>query len=414
MPSFVLPSRPSTDQLKRQARELRQSYLDADTAARDRVEPYRSLLPSDAGGLTLTDAKLVLAREYGFESWPKLKHHVAELRGGYDELGRFMDLVRSGEADHAKFIADHGFATSIVRAGLQVDLHVAARFDLLERLISLLEEDPARVHSRDEAGLTPLHWTGSTRVWQVLVHNYGAELEARDTPCGATPAQWAVVDHRPDVARALIADGAQSDPVLLCGLNMVDELSAALRETPGFRGSFELDRIPGGGVYARALGERTTLLHVAAHFGIDGVIRMLLDEGADPEMTDASSATPLHRAAARGDMAIVSLLLERGASPSQADSAGATALHQAASSGHAAIAKLLLDQGASPGATKDDGSRPLDAAVDAATAAHHGPARRDGAVEIAEALVRAGVSVGAVTIPTGRDDLDAVIAGAAD
>ena len=137
MPSFVLPSRPSTDQLKRQARELRQSYLDADTAARDRVEPYRSLLPSDAGGLTLTDAKLVLAREYGFESWPKLKHHVAELRGGYDELGRFMDLVRSGEADHAKFIADHGFATSIVRAGLQVDLHVAARFDLLERLISV-------------------------------------------------------------------------------------------------------------------------------------------------------------------------------------------------------------------------------------------------------------------------------------
>jgi len=48
------------EQLKRQARELRQSYLDADATGRERVERFRSLLSGDA--LSLTDAKLVLAR----------------------------------------------------------------------------------------------------------------------------------------------------------------------------------------------------------------------------------------------------------------------------------------------------------------------------------------------------------------
>ena len=92
---------------------MRQSYLDADGAAQDRVEQFRPSLSSGPGTVTLTDAKFVLAREYGFESWPRLKHHVESLRGSYDELGNFLDLVRSGEADQANFIADHGFATTL-------------------------------------------------------------------------------------------------------------------------------------------------------------------------------------------------------------------------------------------------------------------------------------------------------------
>ena len=84
--SRVLPPRPNSEQLKRQARELRQAYLDGDDASRATVEGYRPLLSGDAASLTLTDAKLVIAREYGFEGWPKLKHHVESLRGNYEEL----------------------------------------------------------------------------------------------------------------------------------------------------------------------------------------------------------------------------------------------------------------------------------------------------------------------------------------
>ena len=75
---------------------------------------------------------------------------------------------------------------------------------------------------------------------------------------------------------------------------MVDELTAALQEAPGFCGPFELDSIPGGAVYARALTERTTLLHAAARN--EGVTRKLLDEGADPEATKGDGTRPLHAA----------------------------------------------------------------------------------------------------------------------
>lgn len=324
MPSLVLPSRPNMEQLKRQARELRQAYLDVDATGRERVERFRSLLSGDA--LSLTDAKLVLAREYGFESWPKLKHHVESSRGDYDELGRFMDLVRAGDADRAKLITDHHFALPMVRSGVQIDIHTAARLDLLERLVTLLEEDPECVHQRDEVGLTPLHLAASDRIRGALVNQYGADPTAVDERFGATPAQWAAVDHRSGVAANLLGEeGVAVDAVLLCALDMVEELRRMLPDVSRLQEAFDLQSIPGGGVYARVFGERTTLLHLAAYFGSEDVARLLLlDEGVDPEATDANGTTALQRAAARGLpgvaadrrrlAAVVTLLLERGAS----------------------------------------------------------------------------------------------------
>lgn len=53
-----LPARPSLEQLRKQAKERLKQLRANDPAA------------------TLADAQLALAREYGFESWPKLVHHV--------------------------------------------------------------------------------------------------------------------------------------------------------------------------------------------------------------------------------------------------------------------------------------------------------------------------------------------------
>ena len=287
MPTHVLPSRPSLDQLKRQARELRLSYLDGDEASRALVKPYRSLLAAEPDGLTLTDAKLVLSRGYGFESWPKLKHHVESLRANYAEMGDFMDLVRDRDSDRAKFIADHYFALPALRSGIQIDVHAAARLDLLERMMTLIEEDPARANQRDEAGLTPLHVAGTDRIRCALVYQYGADPAALDERYGATPAQWAAMDHRPAVAGTLLGEeGVHADIVMLCALDMYDEVKASLQDAPGFRQGLDLEHIPGGKVYARALGMRTTLLHAAVHFGSERVMRLLLDEGADLEATD--------------------------------------------------------------------------------------------------------------------------------
>jgi hypothetical protein len=65
-----LPARPSLEQLQKQAKELLRQYRAGDSAALERFRAVRS------GRVTLAGAQFVLAREYGFESWAKLKHYV--------------------------------------------------------------------------------------------------------------------------------------------------------------------------------------------------------------------------------------------------------------------------------------------------------------------------------------------------
>jgi hypothetical protein len=61
-PKRLLPERPSLEQLRKQAKEHLVTLRAADPSA------------------TLAIAQLALAREYGFDSWPKLVHHVESIR----------------------------------------------------------------------------------------------------------------------------------------------------------------------------------------------------------------------------------------------------------------------------------------------------------------------------------------------
>jgi hypothetical protein len=67
-----LPSRPDLSQQKKLAKELRKAFESGDSEARARV---RAVLP-DKRQITLADAQLVLAREYGFTNWAALKQHI--------------------------------------------------------------------------------------------------------------------------------------------------------------------------------------------------------------------------------------------------------------------------------------------------------------------------------------------------
>ena len=67
-----LPSRPSLGQLRKQAKELVQQLGIGDPAATDRLRKYKTNVSEPI----LADAQFVLAREHGFESWPKLVHHL--------------------------------------------------------------------------------------------------------------------------------------------------------------------------------------------------------------------------------------------------------------------------------------------------------------------------------------------------
>ena len=85
MPIKSLPSNPSLEHLKYQARDLLNALNqgNAEAFARAREFHPKFTRTSDdeirAAKLSLADAKLIIAREYGFDSWPKLKHHVQGL-----------------------------------------------------------------------------------------------------------------------------------------------------------------------------------------------------------------------------------------------------------------------------------------------------------------------------------------------
>jgi hypothetical protein len=78
MARHSLPERPDLDQLRRQAKELRRS---AQARDRDAIERLLRHADVDPATVTLSTAQLVIARELGFASWPRLTE-VLEMSPG--------------------------------------------------------------------------------------------------------------------------------------------------------------------------------------------------------------------------------------------------------------------------------------------------------------------------------------------
>ena len=78
MPERQLPVRPNLEQYKKQAKELARACREGDAEALSRLRAHSR--HSAEGHVALSDAQLVLAREHGFESWPKFAAHIEQLR----------------------------------------------------------------------------------------------------------------------------------------------------------------------------------------------------------------------------------------------------------------------------------------------------------------------------------------------
>ncbi len=104
---------------------------------------------------------------------------------------------------------------------------------------------------------------------------------------------------------------------------------------------------------------------LAAFFGAESTVRLLLDAGADPDVpaTNAMRVTAIHAAAAAHRPDIVRLLLDAGADSNARQHGGWAALHEAAENGDAEMAEALLQAGADPAAKADDGTTPADKAI---------------------------------------------------
>lgn len=104
-------------------------------------------------------------------------------------------------------------------------------------------------------------------------------------------------------------------------------------------------------------------LHSAAASNGQGIIRILLEEGANIAMKNVRWRTPLHLAAEKGHEGAVRLLMEHGAAADEAagvlDRAGNTPLHSAAKNGHEAVVRVLLEMGVDCTIMTKSGATPL-------------------------------------------------------
>ena len=105
MTRYRLPEKPSLRQLKIQAKELRKAAQRRDRGAVERLCRHHSKFARlrsrgrDLEGASLTDVQLVIAREYGFGSWPKLKAAVDGVN-----VARLDDAVSRGDCDEIRTI----------------------------------------------------------------------------------------------------------------------------------------------------------------------------------------------------------------------------------------------------------------------------------------------------------------------
>ncbi len=157
------------DSLKKQAKSFLKAVQVGDTSARSRVAPYFA----DIASVGLQDIQLVLAREFGFSSWAKLKAHLESGDRKHiprDQLAnRFLSLATVSyfaniPADPARFDE----ALRLLEANPEIadeSIHVAAALGDADRVARWLDRQPQLIDRRDGPhDLTPLIYAAYARV----------------------------------------------------------------------------------------------------------------------------------------------------------------------------------------------------------------------------------------------------------
>jgi hypothetical protein len=92
----------------------------------------------------------------------------------------------------------------------------------------------------------------------------------------------------------------------------------------------------------QCFGHKSTALHLASSRGHVEVIRVFIDNGADPGTQNKYESTPLHMASSGGHVEAVRLLLERGVNAILRDDKGFQAVDLAYQGGHWKVAGSFL------------------------------------------------------------------------
>jgi hypothetical protein len=318
MPTKRLPQHANIDHLKYQARDLLSAYAARDPQAAQRIReflPKFSKLPDAAifdTSLKLTDAQLMIAREYGFQSWARLRQHLEKPadRTLPLEFGQAVALIDAGDTE--------GLRVLLKKHPTLTQQHVTFEGTNYFRNPTLLEftaENPIR------NGTLPAN---IVEVAEILIAA-GAPLpaihETLGLVCsGRVPRECGV---QVPMIELLCDAGAEPNMGMLPGLTHGE--FEAVRALLRLGAALTLPVAAAIGYTANAWRlleksseeDRRLALAFAAQFGRLHIVRLLLDAGVDPSGYNPvgahSHSTPLHQAALAGHFDVVRLLVERGA-----------------------------------------------------------------------------------------------------
>ena len=358
MPTRSLPPRPSLSQLKIQANELQQEHRRGSPSAAARIaahhprfkfhggQPPEAVLAST---LALADAQLVIAREYGFDTWPRLKHHVelADAVAAFSPHPRFdeaVDAMDAGDVDRLRRLIAADRTLVEARSSLEPPYHYFTGATLLHHVAGnpdrgrlegkrpplpansadvarVLLDGGADVNARtlgpnggDTMGLlvTSKQASDANVVGPLIdvLLEYGARLDLTSDDC----LDGSLANHAPRAAEKMIALGAKPDVLAAAALGQIDLLRSFFDDDGRL---LSRPRRHGKELSARdAVGLALLYAYVREQ---REAVNFLLEKDGNWNMVGVNNGAALHRAALAGDLDMVRRLVERGADTSNRD-----------------------------------------------------------------------------------------------
>ena len=285
-----LPEQPNLEQLRKQAKELLQEFRAGVPSATAEVSQFER--NPDSNRFALSDAQRVIARAYGFASWPRLKAFVDGAN-----IARFAEAVQAGDLAQVRILlASRPELVATDRA--ENDEHRGLHYAVLRR-------DAAMVRLLMEAGAD-----ARKGIWP-----------HRDASSALTLARER---HYDEIVAVMEEEERHRREEMSCSnatvSPMQDQISAAIAQGDDTAAMQLLD-------------QDRTLIHAY----------------------DRDGMTPLHVAARRNRLELVAWLLERRANVNKKDPSELTPLDHAALGAHPQnkraerfprVAGLLLEYGA--------------------------------------------------------------------
>jgi ankyrin repeat protein len=327
-------------------------------------------------------------------------------------------------------------AVPLISRGARITPWAAAGLGLYDELSSILRAHPGSLHERGGDGKTVLHCAATCAIAELLLDS-GADVLARDVDHGSTALQYLIADAT--IARLLAARGAEVDifaAVRLGDRRLVERClrdDAKCAEARVNRAPFTA---PGGHIYGWTLGFDLTPADVARKFGHADVANLVVSalspkarlidalwcgdgEGVRREL-DRNPAALKHlepdehgllaAAAWWYRPASVRLMLQAGFDPHATGAHRSTPLDRASFHGYADIVATLLSLDPDPPLVhrNEFGGIPLGACIHGSL---HGweTGHPQDHVRTLTLLLEAGSPLDPTMLPTGNDELDAVM-----